>query len=413
MLVNIKYLSLTKYNKLRFYALSLGLSSALSLSFAAETNDVVVDAHVNDLGRSSMEIGGEEVHFNVKGYSPARLSLLESASPRALKKKFTATNIQINPNKITELPLIKDWTLDLVYNQGNLGSCTANSAAFTVRYLSMATSATPSVRIKTTTGTVLNPDMLSMSRLYQYYHTRSYEAKLNKIRFKPQDDTGASIIGSILALDKYGCCPEKGRIDGETISLFDLRGHMVDNGWDYNISQFHVQPDPDSYIHAFDKSITGLNDGTPFAPSAQSVNPYARIAKDLQYKDLSTVYRRASSSYVNTDNDKQNFRNGILYALESNHPVMMGTMLDDSFMNSRNGYFPTPALHGFTPTGGHAMSIVGYGPYNSAAPTKRYYKVINSWGNWGDKGFGYFEEDYLNNVNVFGVEAYEVWLKQK
>ena len=69
-----------------------------------------------------------------------------------------------------------------------------------------------------------------------------------------------------------------------------------------------------------------------------------------------------------------------------------------------------PALDGrFKPIGGHALAIVGHGLYNSKAPTQNYFKFLNSWGtSWGDSGFGYFPENYVANVNFFGISAYAV-----
>ncbi len=50
-----------------------------------------------------------------------------------------------------------------------------------------------------------------------------------------------------------------------------------------------------------------------------------------------------------------------------------------------------------------------HGPYNSSNYSKNYFKFINSWGsNWGQGGFGFFDEEYVANVNVFGSEALAV-----
>jgi len=68
-----------------------------------------------------------------------------------------------------------------------------------------------------------------------------------------------------------------------------------------------------------------------------------------------------------------------------------------------------PNLSTFSPIGGHAIVLVGYGPYNPNNYSKNYFKFINSWGpNWGQGGFGFFDEEYVANVNVFWSEAFAV-----
>ncbi|MDP1975759.1 MAG: hypothetical protein Q8K37_07300, partial [Alphaproteobacteria bacterium] len=93
-----------------------------------------------------------------------------------------------------------DW-----YNQLNLGSCTANSLAFVMRYLSVLKSVNPAEFRKDK-----NPARLDISRLYQYWNTRYLEAKL--MGYDPDGavkvDNGGSMAGGILAADKYGVTPE-------------------------------------------------------------------------------------------------------------------------------------------------------------------------------------------------------------
>lgn len=349
--------------------------------------------------------GAEIVQYKTTGYKPAQFVVHDTL---AQSKKLATPRLMkaVVPDRthISELGTIKSWPDNLKDDQGNFGTCTANSAEFAVCYLSIANSKDPT-QLKN------NPETLRLSRWFQYYNTRYHEAKLNKLVFDPTDDSGCSIAGSILALDIYGCCPEVAHTQEETIKTHDLSGSIVYTGWPYTPNLLAVQPEPLNYVAALDKSIDGLNAGTPFTTINKQVNPYARISQALQYRDLATPYRKSNPRLANTQGEKDAFTNAVIKALKANHPVMAGVMLDDSFMEGQQGYIPTPNLSTFSWTGGHAIPIVGYGPYNKSKPTTCYFKFLNSWSpTWGDHGFGYFEETYFSNVNIFQIEAYEVWL---
>ena len=79
-------------------------------------------------------------------------------------------------------------TLFPVYNQGSLGSCTANAAGAAMQFTLMEQKA---------------KDTSPRSRLFIYYNERQDDPNLNV-----KQDTGASIADSIAAIAKYGACPE-------------------------------------------------------------------------------------------------------------------------------------------------------------------------------------------------------------
>lgn len=90
---------------------------------------------------------------------------------------------------VIQLLAVEAWPAAFVYDQGALGSCTANSMAFILRYLSIRNSKNPY-------NFLANPERLDISRLYQYYNTRYYEGILigsDQI----SSDVGASMAGSI------------------------------------------------------------------------------------------------------------------------------------------------------------------------------------------------------------------------
>jgi Papain family cysteine protease len=306
-----------------------------------------------------------------------------------------------NHDVITELPLLKYWSSSEICDQGNQGSCTANSTHFFVKYLSLANSKTPDVMRG-------NPDVLRISRSYQYYTTRFYEGELTGYPNMTREDTGASIAGALIALDKYGACPESIRSKEESIRVPDLRGTFTYRGFKYDDKVWDLAPDPESSRIAHERSFTGLNPGSAFATAETSYNPYASVATVIQYQDLASKYRTYGG--INTGGERLAFTDSVIRSIRNNHPVAAGVMLDNSFMQDQRGYIPTPDLDRFRATGGHAVSIVGYGPYNPHKPETRYFKFINSWGpTWGEGGFGFLEEKYFSNVNKFQIEAYETW----
>ena len=75
-----------------------------------------------------------------------------------------------------------------IYNQGKIGSCTANSTLAAYSMLALRE------------DRVVNDDI--QSRLFQYYNTRVLEGK-------QEVDSGASIRNSIKALNKFGTLPEE------------------------------------------------------------------------------------------------------------------------------------------------------------------------------------------------------------
>ena len=92
-----------------------------------------------------------------------------------------------------------------VYNQGNLGSCTANALAALIQYDDP------------------KPGPGTGSRLFIYYNERRLEGDI-------PDDAGAYLHDGITTLERYGVCPE-------TL-------------WPYILSKFAVKPPDSCYTSA-------------------------------------------------------------------------------------------------------------------------------------------------------------------
>ncbi len=95
-----------------------------------------------------------------------------------------------------------------VYNQGKLGSCTANAIAAAYAF----------DMIKQNETNIFEP-----SRLFIYYNERKANNTID-------DDSGASIKDSVMEISKVGVCPE--------------------TMWDYDITKFKTQPTEECYTTA-------------------------------------------------------------------------------------------------------------------------------------------------------------------
>ncbi len=90
----------------------------------------------------------------------------------------------------------------------------------------------------------------------------------------------------------------------------------------------------------------------------------------------------------------------IRQALEAQHPVVFGCLVDNDFMNTGpTGQVSMPKA-GRSVVGGHAMLIVGY------KDSGRTLIVRNSWGTgWGDNGYCYIPDTYLD-----ATDANDFWV---
>jgi C1A family cysteine protease len=126
---------------------------------------------------------------------------------KLLKLKFCKTGADAGTQK--ELPAVVDLRnkFHSPYDQGALGSCTANALCSIVGYL--------------------DPKM-DGSRLFLYYNEREMEGNV-------ADDSGAYLSDGIQSLEKNGVCNE---------SL-----------WKYDIAKFATKPDAQCYADAMDHQV--------------------------------------------------------------------------------------------------------------------------------------------------------------
>jgi len=99
-----------------------------------------------------------------------------------------------------------------VYNQGTLGSCTANALGFAYQFEQMKQK---------------RPNFIP-SRLFIYYNERAMEGTINQ-------DSGAMIRTGIKTMVAEGTCPE--------------------TMWDYKISKFKKRPTPNCYVSGLENQV--------------------------------------------------------------------------------------------------------------------------------------------------------------
>jgi C1A family cysteine protease len=107
------------------------------------------------------------------------------------------------------IPAMVDWSAKLppCYNQGDLGSCTANALAGALQFLK-----------------TIKPEPIIMpSRLFIYYNERVMEDSVDT-------DSGAEIRDGIKSINRLGVCPE--------------------SEWPYDISKFADRPPAKCYADA-------------------------------------------------------------------------------------------------------------------------------------------------------------------
>lgn len=146
-------------------------------------------------------------------------------------------------------------------------------------------------------------------------------------------DNGCYIHDALDSLTKLGVCRE--------------------STWIYDTSKVFIQPPLEAYREGNDNTITS--------------------------------FYQITSTGINRIND-------IIKAINSNHPVIFGSQVDQELVNYRgeNKVFGPPSKS----EGGHAMLITGF---RTNANGTRDFWIRNSWGEktWGINGHCWFSEDYI------------------
>lgn len=139
--------------------------------------------------------------------SPQRKYCLKRSyrDSRDLKFITTRKGILNLPSKIDFRTM---YSLPLIFDQGSLGSCTANAISFSYQFSEL---------------TQKNYDVITPSRLFIYYNERVLEGTVNS-------DDGATLRSGMKTITSTGVCKE--------------------TTWPYNTSKFAVKPPASAYTEA-------------------------------------------------------------------------------------------------------------------------------------------------------------------
>lgn len=167
----------------------------------------------------------------------------------------------------------------------------------------------------------------------------------------------------------------------------------------YNSRLQHGETDRDegTYIRLAFGTLTGLGTCTekswPYDLSKLFIRPSWKSYREAYPHKITSYYRIQETS-------GQPLVDAIKRALQAQHPVVFGMIVDNDYMNvGRDGIVSMPRKDRIDP-GGHAQVIVGYDD------NARRWIVRNSWGvGWGDLGYAYVPYDYLDvsDANDFWV----------
>ncbi len=113
---------------------------------------------------------------------------------------------------------------------------------------------------------------------------------------------------------------------------------------------------------------------------------------------FATAATRKITSYFNLQRNLPNWRAWLV----QHGPILVGLNVDHTWDNATATGGKLDTFQPNTVRGGHAVALVGY-------TTDQRFILRNSWGtSWGDKGFAYASESYINGA--FYDESYGVTL---
>ncbi len=224
-------------------------------------------------------------------------------------------------------PMDHDWRMfdSPVRNQGQLGSCTAFGGCAALE----ADLGRPDSPVDAP-ATVLSP-------LYVYFYDREESGLSTNV------DTGATPLGLMKALAKWGACPEEAD--------------------PYAIDKYTLPPSPQMQA----------------AAAPWRIPAYYQVQGDL----LAGLYAAIAGDAS---------------------PVVAFTVYSGFEQVGLDGKVPLPHA-GEAPLGGHLVKVSGFFNDRSAPGGVGWVMIKNSWGaGWGDGGYGYLPTAYFTNTP--GVEIW-------
>lgn len=158
---------------------------------------------------------------------------------------------------------------------------------------------------------------------------------------------------------------------------------------------------PETFIEAAGTSLKAAMDILrKYGAVTESMLPLVMTSHKMYVGSENTFYAAAATrriaSYFNLGKDLNGWRTW----LATHGPIMAGLSVDSTWDHATQTHGKLDSFQPNTVRGGHAVCIVGYTADNR-------FIVRNSWGTvWGDQGFAYASEGYINAG--FFAESYGV-----
>lgn len=143
-----------------------------------------IDERIDELRNKNTEID-EQLLNNLGVVVPTKNYGWKRDTPDSRDIKMSLTQAQLDKSKYTNKVDLRNKNMPTMYDQGSLGSCTANAICAAYTYVAN------SIGVK-------NPDL---SRMFIYYNERVMEGT---VRY----DAGAEIRSGIKSVNKVGVCRE-------------------------------------------------------------------------------------------------------------------------------------------------------------------------------------------------------------
>jgi C1A family cysteine protease len=170
-----------------------------------------------------------------------------------------------------------------------------------------------------------------------------------------------------------------------------------------NIAGWPAQEDSGAYIRDTMKSMVKF--GSALEPSFPYVlhgDTDCRVADVPPIECYEEAKKYQITAYANIpENDKVKCLSDLKVLLQSGYAFIGGFVCYENIFSSMGGIIPLPAGRII---GGHAVLFVGYDD------AKQAFKFKNSWGDWGDNGYGYLPYYYLSSGNMF--DLWTVYLQE-
>jgi hypothetical protein len=206
-----------------------------------------------------------------------------------------------------------------------------------------------------------------------------------------------------------GSCVGWGSTDGVARYHFVQAGRLAKNAKLSPRFTWMASKETDEFVTRPETMIEGA--GTSLKAAVDILRKYGaatesqlpfHIATDMYLGDEDAFFAAAATrriaSYFNLLKTFPNWRSW----LATHGPILVALNVDATWDNAAATHGKLDTFQANTVRGGHAVAVVGY-------TTDKRFILRNSWGKaWGDQGFGYASETYINGG--FYNESYGVTL---